>query len=345
MRDRRRAVLRPRLVLPRRDREQAGGSGPAAGARPGAALPRLGGCHRVGARHRRPDHPDQPQGLRAPRLDRGRAARAKLDRHLPSRAVRPSVAENFQNLLVRRPLAGREPSPHAGRPRTADRVAQPGAVGRRRATSPAPSARAPTSPSGTRRSRPCERRKSACGSPWRAPMSGSGTSTTRSDPCTGPRRCEAQFGLRPGTFAGTFEAYLSSSTRTIGATLLATIEQASESGNDFRVDHRAVAARRDGAVALRRGPLPPRESGGSVRGVGISMDVTERRNLEDQYHQAQKMEAIGRAGRRRGARLQQPADRDPRLQRAVAVLPRSRRSAPARDMEEIQKAGDRAAAL
>jgi two-component system cell cycle sensor histidine kinase/response regulator CckA len=31
-----------------------------------------------------------------------------------------------------------------------------------------------------------------------------------------------------------------------------------------------------------------------LRGVGISLDVTERRQLEEQYHQAQKMEAIGR---------------------------------------------------
>ena len=36
------------------------------------------------------------------------------------------------------------------------------------------------------------------------------------------------------------------------------------------------------------------ERGAPVRGVGVSMDVTERRMLEDQYQQAQKMEAIGR---------------------------------------------------
>src|SRR6185295_994321 len=36
------------------------------------------------------------------------------------------------------------------------------------------------------------------------------------------------------------------------------------------------------------------ETGEPVRGVGISLDVTERRKLEEQYQQAQKMEAIGR---------------------------------------------------
>ncbi|MEP6919375.1 MAG: ATP-binding protein, partial [Acidobacteriota bacterium] len=35
------------------------------------------------------------------------------------------------------------------------------------------------------------------------------------------------------------------------------------------------------------------EQGEPVRGVGISLDVTERRALEDQYHQSQKMEAVG----------------------------------------------------
>ena len=34
--------------------------------------------------------------------------------------------------------------------------------------------------------------------------------------------------------------------------------------------------------------------GEPIRGVGISLDVTERRTLEAQYQQAQKMEAIGR---------------------------------------------------
>ena len=36
------------------------------------------------------------------------------------------------------------------------------------------------------------------------------------------------------------------------------------------------------------------EHGEPVRAVGISLDVTERRTLEEQFQQAQKMEAVGR---------------------------------------------------
>jgi signal transduction histidine kinase/CheY-like chemotaxis protein len=35
------------------------------------------------------------------------------------------------------------------------------------------------------------------------------------------------------------------------------------------------------------------EAGSPVRGAGITMDITERRTLEDQFRQAQKMEAVG----------------------------------------------------
>ena len=51
--------------------------------------------------------------------------------------------------------------------------------------------------------------------------------------------------------------------------------------------------------------------------VGIQRGTAERARaeLEDQLRQSQKMEAVGPAGRRRGPRLQQPADRHPELRR------------------------------
>src|SRR6185503_14297359 len=86
------------------------------------------------------------------------------------------------------------------------------------------------------------------------------------------------------------------------------------------------------------------EHGEPVRGVGISMDVTERRTLEAQFQQAQKMEAVGRLAGGVAHDFNNLLtvilgfcellldDRDPDDPRQA-------------DIEEIQKAGTRAAGL
>ena len=67
-----------------------------------------------------------------------------------------------------------------------------------------------------------------------------------------------------------------------------------KSGADFSIQHRSIWP--DGTVRWLSGAgrVLLGEHGEPVRGVGISLDVTERRTLEAQYQQAQKMEAIGR---------------------------------------------------
>jgi PAS domain S-box-containing protein len=104
---------------------------------------------------------------------------------------------------------------------------------------------------------------------------------------------EAQYGLQPGTFGGTFEAFIE---RIHPDDRQATIDAMNlhRSGESFSLPHRAVWP--DGTVRWLSGigRIVAGQEGQRARAVGISLDVTERHTLEEQYQQAQKMEAIGR---------------------------------------------------
>jgi two-component system cell cycle sensor histidine kinase/response regulator CckA len=105
---------------------------------------------------------------------------------------------------------------------------------------------------------------------------------------------EAQYGLRPGTFDGTFEALVERIHPDDRESALGIIGKARKSGGDFQIQNRALWP--DGTVRWLSGAgrILLGEHGEPVRGVGISIDVTERQTLEEQFLQAQKMEAIGR---------------------------------------------------
>ena len=145
-----------------------------------------------------------------------------------------------------------------------------------------------------RATRRCAPPKSACGSRSRAPASASGTWTTPPACCDGPRSSRSQYGLQPGTFGGTFEAFIERIHPDDRAAVLETIAKATKSGADFSLQHRSIWP--DGTVRWLSGAgrVHLGAHGEPVRGVGISQDITERRTLEEQYQQAQKMEAVGR---------------------------------------------------
>jgi PAS domain S-box-containing protein len=105
---------------------------------------------------------------------------------------------------------------------------------------------------------------------------------------------EAHYGLQPGTFAGTFEAFVALVHPDDLAPLLETIGKAMKSGADFSVQNRSIWP--DGTIRWLKGTgrILLGADGEPVRGVGISLDVTGHRVLEAQYQQAQKMEAVGR---------------------------------------------------
>jgi PAS domain S-box-containing protein len=104
---------------------------------------------------------------------------------------------------------------------------------------------------------------------------------------------EAHYGLRPGMFRGTFDAFIECIHPDDREAVLETFAKATKSGAEFSLENRAVWP--DGSVRWLIGGarvyLGP--NGEPVRAVGISVDVTGRRALEAQYQHAQKMEAIG----------------------------------------------------
>ena len=105
---------------------------------------------------------------------------------------------------------------------------------------------------------------------------------------------ETQYGLSPGTFGGTFEAFVERIHPEDRASVLDIVGNGMKTGADFSVLHRTT--RPDGAVRWLRGSgrIVLDEGGQPLRAIGISQDVTERRTLEAQFQQAQKMEAVGR---------------------------------------------------
>jgi signal transduction histidine kinase len=78
------------------------------------------------------------------------------------------------------------------------------------------------------------------------------------------------------------------------ASVADTVAVATQAGTDFTVEHRVLWP--DGTThwLAGAGRIHLDAAGRPARGLGISMDVTERRMLAAQYQQSQKMEAIGR---------------------------------------------------
>jgi two-component system cell cycle sensor histidine kinase/response regulator CckA len=104
---------------------------------------------------------------------------------------------------------------------------------------------------------------------------------------------EAHYGVLPGTFGGTFEAFLALIHPEDRAPTLKTIEIGMASGKDFSVQHRVIWPNGSVHWLTSAGRFLLGANGEPVRSVGITLDVSARHLLEKQFQQAQKMEAIG----------------------------------------------------
>jgi PAS domain S-box-containing protein len=94
---------------------------------------------------------------------------------------------------------------------------------------------------------------------------------------------EAHYGLAPGTFGGTFEAFVERIHPDDRTSVLETIRTAIEAGTDFSTEHRSLWP--DGTVRSLSGAgrIIVDDHGKAVRGVGIAQDVTERRRAEAEH--------------------------------------------------------------
>jgi PAS domain S-box-containing protein len=104
---------------------------------------------------------------------------------------------------------------------------------------------------------------------------------------------ERLHGLPAGSFAGTFRAFLECIHPDDRPNVATTIERATREHTDSQLLYRTTWP--DGSIHWISGVgrTFSDDAGMPVRAAGIGMDVTEHITLEDQYRQAQKMEAIG----------------------------------------------------
>jgi two-component system cell cycle sensor histidine kinase/response regulator CckA len=152
------------------------------------------------------------------------------------------------------------------------------------------------------------------------------------------------FGIDPEGFDGRLETFFELVHPEDRHALRDATRSALELDRPYSIEHRIV--RPDGTVlwVYERGDVVRSPEGDPIRIVGIVQDITDRRRLEEQFLQAQKMEAIGRlAG---GIAHDFNNLLTAILGYTDLLISQTDESHPTRgDLEEIQKAGDRAAAL
>jgi PAS domain S-box-containing protein len=103
----------------------------------------------------------------------------------------------------------------------------------------------------------------------------------------------AMHGLNHGEFDFQYQSFLSVIHPEDRAAFEAAVDRALQERSSFDVEFRVVY--RDGSIhwMAGKGRVFSNERGEAVRMIGLGMDVTDRRRLEDQVRKSQKLESIG----------------------------------------------------
>jgi signal transduction histidine kinase len=129
-------------------------------------------------------------------------------------------------------------------------------------------------------------------------LEAAGVGTWETDRSSGAMRfsgmLEQLHGVAPGGFAGTFQAFLELIESEDRPEVEGAINRAFAHGGDCRLEYRVVWP--DGSVhwIAGIGRTFNGAEGRPIKAAGIGLDVSSQKQLQDQFRQAQKMEAIGR---------------------------------------------------
>ena len=105
---------------------------------------------------------------------------------------------------------------------------------------------------------------------------------------------ETMHGLAPGAFGGRFDDFLNCVRPDDREPVIAKIREAQAERRDVDIEYRTVWPDGTERRLTTTGHYTFNANGEFARGAGVTIDVTDRRSLEEQLRQAQKMEAIGR---------------------------------------------------